>query len=269
MIGKTRILAATFVLLIAQRGLNAAVLYDSGGFESPRFTNAVLQGQDPVFGPWLRDNTLSTATIQSSVVQAGTQAVRVDRAADPNGDERWAVSKPIIPSTRYVTVSWDENVTKTVLPGVAFGPLFGVEAYDDNGTATPSLIGSSFIDSSTGDVLFQQHTTGVLIETGVKTAFGQWNHFALQADYNTSTYQLLMNGIQIASNGFVDSGIIGFSDAPLATVAFTDTAANAAASGTAYFDNYAINTTNTPEPTMVGFLGLAVLGLGSRRRRPR
>ena len=114
------------------------------------------------------------------------------------------------------------------------------------------------------------HTTGNLTSSGSAITFGQWNHFILQADFNTSTYQLFLNGSQVASDGFVDPGISGFSDAPLATVAYPDgIGANATASGTAYFDNYVISTSAaaTPEPAMLGVTAIAIIIAASRIRR--
>ena len=244
----------------------AATLYDSASFEAPRFGAGPLEAQDPIFGPWLMDTgATSTAVVQSGTAATGSQAVRVDRVANINGDSRWAVQKPIMPSERFVIVEWDMNVQQST--GIDFGPFFGVEAYDSDVTAIP-LIGSLGVDASTGDVLVQDGSTGAIIETGTLVPFGQYNHFALQLDYTTDTYQAYVNGVQVASEGFVDDPILGFSDAPIAALAITqDTVATAA--GTAYFDNYVIRTSAVavPEPGSMMVLGLAVVGLVARRRR--
>jgi hypothetical protein len=250
----------------ATQSASAATLYDSGGFESPRFVAGPLEAQDPVFGPWLMDaGATSTAVIQSATVASGTQAVRVDRVADVNGDSRWAVQKPIVPAERYVIVEWDMNVLES--SGIDFGPFFGIEAYDADVTTIP-LIGSLGVDATTGDVLIQEAATGAILETGTIVPFGQFNHYALQLDYTTNTYQAYVNGVEVASEGFVDDPILGFSDAPIAALAITDDSV-ATATGTAFFDNYVIRTSAVavPEPGSMMVLGLAVIGLVARRRR--
>jgi hypothetical protein len=250
----------------ATQSASAATLYDSAGFEAPRFGPGALEAQDPVFGPWLMDTgSTSTAVVQSATVKSGSQAVRVDRVANANGDTRWAVQKPIMPSQRYVIVEWDMNVQQST--GVDFGPFFGVEAYDADVTTVP-LIGSLGVDASTGDVLVQEGSAGAIVETGTLVNFGAFNHFALHLDYTTKTYQAYVNGVEVASEGFVDDPILGFSDAPIAALAITPDSV-ATASGTAFFDNYIIYTSavGVPEPGGMMVLGLAVVGLVARRRR--
>lgn len=265
---------AVIALVILARPSQGALVYDSAGFEPTanpsRFSSGALEGQDATFGPWNTDNNVSTASVETTTIQSGVQAVRVDRAASVNGDQRWSIFKPTTPTLRYLSVSWDQNVSQTSLAGVAHGPLFGVEAYDDTGGATVPLVGASFVDSATGTVYYQARTTGSLTSSGTAVTFGRWNHFALQADFNTGTYQLYLNGSQIASDGFVDPGITGFSDAPLTTVAYSDgIGANATASGTAYFDNYVITTSATamPEPAMLGAVVVPIILVARRIRR--
>ena len=82
---------------LESRRLLAAV-YDSGGFESPRFTTGPLEGQD-VLGPWLETSTVAgVAQVRSEVVASGEQAVRMVRPADANGDTRYGVLKPVTPA---------------------------------------------------------------------------------------------------------------------------------------------------------------------------
>lgn len=244
--------------------VSAVVLYDSEGFETPPFiNNQPLAGQDPVDGPWLTDNNVSTATVQSAVKASGNQAVELTRTGSAAADQRWWVQKPITPSQRYVIIEWDQRTLQTSQVGVNFGPVFGVEAYDAVGTAVP-LIGSALVDSTTGDLLYQDSGTGFLTETGTIVPFNTWQHFGLQLDYDTSTYQIFYNGTQVVSEGFVDSPILGFSDAPLAGLAGSNDPGDLNATGTAYFDNYVINV--IPEPTVFTILGIAALGILRRRR---
>src|SRR4051812_29786821 len=65
---------------IASPMASAAPIYDSGGFESPKFTaGAPLAGQDVLSGPWLKDPGTSTATISTVNAFTGTQDVVVTR----------------------------------------------------------------------------------------------------------------------------------------------------------------------------------------------
>src|SRR5205085_1799990 len=152
------IAAAGFSLIAA--AAQGATVYDSGGFEAPRFLavpNANnLAGQDvppPGQGPWQQDAGTSTAVVQTNTPQAGLQAVEVTRVAGATGNTRWWVNKPVTPTpaSSVVDISFDMSVNIPAL--LTHGPLFGVEAYDDSG-ATPKLIGALLLDAAQGTVLF-------------------------------------------------------------------------------------------------------------------
>lgn len=258
--------AMGFALLVSSA--SAAVLYNSQGFESPPFiNNQSLVGQDPANGPFVTDSATPTATVQSAVRASGDQAVQINRTGTATSDQRFFVQKPITPSERFIIIEYDQLTRRTSQPTITFGPLFGVEANDDTGGSIIPLIGSAFVDATTGDLLFQRQGTGILVESGTRVPFDQFQRFALQLDYTTDTYQVFLNGTQVASEGFVDSPIIGFSDAPLTTIR-EPTAGNENAAGTAFFDNYSIRTSNVPvpEPTSVALFGIAALGLLRRKR---
>lgn len=231
--------------LVATEALEArrllAAVYDSGGFESPRFTTGPLEGQD-VLGPWLEDGLVAgVAQVRSEVVSTGEQAVRMVRALESR-DTRYGVVKPVTPAgvLQIIRISWDMNVPQNT-QGIDFGPFFGVEAYDASVTPlAPRLAGSLGVDATTGDVLFQDGTTGFLTETGFAVPFGVWNHFTLELNFDTNTYTIYVNGDDKATTTFVDDAVVAFTDAPIATLAATaDTVATA--TGTAYFDNYIID----------------------------
>jgi hypothetical protein len=249
----------------ATRSAGAAEVYNSGGFEAPRFTTAgdpELAGQDTQ-GPWLKDGGTGSAVVQTAVVRDGSQAVRFQRPANAGGDTRYGVIKPLAPvPLNLLRVSWDMNVTQTQLSGVDFGPVFGVEGYDAFNPTAVKLIGSLTVDSTTGDVLVQDED-GFFAETGEVVPFGQWNRFLLEMDYATQMYTAYVNGAPVATSPFVDPGILGFTDAPLAALAATGATIGTAA-GTAYFDNYSIEI--VPEPGSLALVGLVSLGLLRRRR---
>jgi hypothetical protein len=225
---------------LESRRLLAAV-YDAGGFESPRFTTGPLEGQD-VLGPWLQDTLRAgVAQVRSEVVESGQQAVRMIRPAVADGDTRYGVVKPVTPAgvLQLVRISWDMNVPQNT-QGIDFGPFFGVEAYDASVTPlAPKLAGSLGVDATTGDVLYQDGTTGFLTESGFNVQFGVWNHYTLELNYDNDTYTIYVNGDDKATTGFVDDAVVAFTDAPLAALAATADS-KATATGTAYFDNYVI-----------------------------
>lgn len=244
----------------------AITVYDSGGFETPRFIPSQnLQGQDAPpagQGPWVKDPGVSTAVVQTSVVSGGLQAVQISRVANNRGDTRWAVNKPSTPTAeqRVITVEFEMRVQPTT--GLQFGPAFGIECYDSSAGA-PKLIGSLTVDATTGDVLYQQGGSGNLIESGTIVPLGVFRQYTLAADFSAKKYSIFLDGDLLRTEPFVDSTAARFTDAPLVTFAVTgDTIATA--TGAAFFDDYVI--TSIPEP---GIMALVVIGAAALRRKGR
>lgn len=255
------VFAAALGVLGLAKPASADIVFDSNGFEPPRYIAGELSGQD-VQGPWLKDLGTGVAVVQSAVKQSGTQAVQFTRPAAATGDTRYGVLKPLTPtgSLKIVRVNFDMRVNQSQTPG-GFGPFFGVEGYDGFND-DPKLIGSVGVDATTGDVLYQDDQ-GFFTETGVIAPFGVFNRFLLEMDYNTQQYRAYFNGVQVGTSPFVDPGIIGFTDAPLAALAATFESIETA-SGTAFYDNYSIEI--VPEPTALGLIGLGSIALLRRRR---
>jgi len=263
-----------WALVVAGIGpsVRAAVIYSSGGFEQgaglpPRFVPGVLTGQD--FATWVEQGPAvggGTAVVQTAVVSSGSQAVRVDRT---NADKRyWAnfadvTSTSIPPLERFLSIDWDMNVSRSSVPGVPFGPFFGIEAYDPNSR----VISAAGVDATTGDVLYEAPGTGILTETGVKVPFGSFQKFRLVLDYNTRSFEVFVNdALAVKAPGFVNSSVSGFSDADIAALAAQ--AEPPTQTGTAYFDNYVVSTSAVPEPGSVGLVAVAVAGMLVARPRP-
>jgi len=272
-VAKSGLVAAAVAMAVGAPVASAALVYDSGGFEAPKFTaGSNLAGQDVLGGPWLKDPGTSTATISTVNAFTGTQDVQVTRVAGVTGDTRWSVTKPQAPSTGFnvFDVDADVRVEQASFSGLPpgntdFGPAFGLEAYDASTTPlTPKLIGSLTIDATTGDVLYQAAGTGALTETGTVVSRGAYHHLKLRVDFNTGKYQAYVDSTLLRTEPFVDLGIVAFTDAPISTFAASATSLNTG-TGTAYFDNYSINV--VPEPTGIALIGLALAGLSGRRRR--
>ena len=125
------------------------------------------------------------------------------------------------------------------------------------------MIGSVTVDATTGDVLYQEAGSGVLLPTGNVVAFGVFHHFSFAADFSTMTYSIFLDEELLQTEPFMDNTAMRFTDAPLVTFAATaDTLTTA--TGTAYFDNYVIST--IPEP---GMMSLFLAGAAMLRRTQR
>ncbi|MCA9260165.1 MAG: hypothetical protein KDA61_13230 [Planctomycetales bacterium] len=288
-------LALCLGLLLTSSSLQAQTIVDTQGFGagagySTTFNGTgQLEGQVPATFNGTCPRTvgpgLSSATVQTAVVKDGGQAVQVDRAAD--SDDRWAIPVSGYPSTGVdmICITWDMLVRGPAsTPGVGtFGPLFGVEAYDDD-AASIGLLGSLFVDATTGDVLYQSQDDGVLQESGTKVLFNEWNNYDLVLDYATKTYNVYVNGVQLlgTAEGFVDEnnvagGLAQFTDADIAALAGGADVDSAALTGTAFFDNFAVlegadcltldpqGEPDIPEPTTAMLVLVAALGAARRR----
>lgn len=253
---------------------------DGEGFEAPDYTTTFngtgqLEGQfastDGGFGStqWKQSPAGGTgvATVQNSVVASGSQAVRVDRAA--GSDDRWAVPVTGYPAERYVCIDWDMRVEQTV--SAAFGPFFGIEAYDDDATSLIRM-GMLGVDASTGEVLYGDAVNALQPTPGGETvAFGQWNSFHIQLDFLTQTYSGYLNGVMVVNTAFEFPGASQFTDADIAALAAGGDAISQSLTGTAYFDNYFVVESDTPcfpipEPSTL-VAGLTALTMLVARRR--
>jgi hypothetical protein len=218
----------------------ASTILDTG-FESP-YVPGPLQGQPASPPTWATAGFgSSTATVQTSIVHEGSQAVQVVKAGSPNTDRRWAVPVSGYPSQRYVIVDWDMRVAQPSSP-TGFGPFFGVDTYDAFPSSTPFVLGALGVDARTGHVLYQAQDSGVLTETGSTVAFNQWYHYRLVLDFATDSYRGYFNGALVANTGFVDRvfGLDHFTDADIATFAAAGDPVSQSLSSSAVFDNFVV-----------------------------
>jgi hypothetical protein len=276
-----RLALALAVGLVAVRPVAASItLLDTGGFEAPAFTTTFdaggtgyagqLEGQ-PVAPPeetWQQAGPdTSTATVQTTTVQSGAQAVEL---AYRGADTRWGV--PIDQANLgAVTISWDMLVRGPASdPTVSLGPIFGVEAYADS-TGGATLLGSLFVDATSGEVLYQATGTGFLTPaTAANPGFlNVWNSFDLVLDYGSQSYSVFVNDVlAVGGIGFVDGAFGTFGSADLAAL----DAGFAVSPGFGFVDNFSITASDVPEfSTGLIWVGLASIAGGGcwwKRRRP-
>ena len=265
------ITSTVITLIITAAMSHAATIYDSGGFEAPRFvavpTANNLAGQDPTpagQGPWQQDAGTSTAVVQTNTPQAGLQAVEVQRLVGATGDTRWFVTKPVTPTPASSVINIDFDMSVNIPAVLTHGPLFGVEAYDAS-SATPKLVGGLLLDAAQGTVLYDLTGTGAPTATDTFLTRNAYHHFTLSADFFTHDYSIYADGNLLHTESFVDPTASAFTYAPIAALAFADPSETSKA----FFDNYTITQTSiVPEPGCVALFAVAGMTLRIRRRTP-
>lgn len=229
--------------------------------------------------PWVASfGTDSTAVIQTSVTNGGTQALEVSRSPG-DSPSFWGVPVTAWPdSARYICIEWDMRVELPVGVSSDGGPYFGVDAIDDAAISGSDfgLLGSMGVLSATGEVVYTDDELE-LQPTGASVVPGTWNHFHMDLDFELKQYTLYLNDPTLSSPlitaPFPGLDLIGdgaaledFSDAPIGTFA-TDADLDA----TAYFDNYIVYQLNVkiPEPATaaLGLIAMVSVTTLTRRRK--
>jgi hypothetical protein len=272
-------LALAVGMLAAGPAAASITLLDTQGFEEPLFSTTFnpggmgdydgqLEGQ-PIAPPeetWQQSGTnASTATVQSGVVESGTQAVELAYGA---ADTRWGVPMDVA-DLASVTISFDMLVRGPASdPDVTLGPIFGVESYGSS-LGGSTLLGSVFVDASSGEVLYQATGTGFLTPaTAPDPLFlNVWHSFDLVLDYGAQEYSIFVNNVLAAGGiGFVDGAFSTFGSADLAALS---AGFPAVTEGFGFVDNFVI-TAEVPEAsTVLMWAGLGMIGGGCwwKRRR--
>ena len=230
-------------------GATASGVAFDAGFEPPGYTttggtlnNGSLQGQSQWLwdGTGLDTNIHSSAIVQNAIAKTGSQAVLVTRKS--HSDRYWAMPKVGLPTQRFIAIDWDMNVTAAP-DSTGYGPFFGI-ASNDRTSGSARVLGTLGVDSSTGEVLYQQSQTGYFGATTALVGFNQWNHYRLVLDFATDSYQGFLNGVHVVSSPFVDDNVSQdlntFSDADIMAVAAEADAVSQALTSNAVIDNLLI-----------------------------
>ena len=221
-----------------------AGIYDSGGFESPVFLlEQSLDGQDPPSplgnGSWAQDNGSSVAVVTAANAIDGAKSIKITRSPGATGNTRWGVVKALSPAVpnNVVDIRFDMQVVQKTNE---YGPLFGIEAYGSV-LGAPKLIGSLLHDASSGELVCQRAGSGAYIGTGFYPDLKRHQHYRLSLNFTSRTCSLFANDQLVHTEGFVNPAVTNFTDAPLVTVA----AASVDETGSAYIDNYRIDSTTS------------------------
>lgn len=258
----------------------ADVIYDSAGFETPRFSTTFTNSQDPGVNGDLHGQDTPTTWLQSPSTGATATAAVVTYVGNPtigtptspgsqltklsyaSGNTRWAPVVSVTPNTaaaQQVVIDWDMNVQQDASPSTTSGPFFGIEAYGSGSTR----IGGFGVNSATGELLIETPGNFSTVGNDEKVAFNTWQHYTMALNYANNTYAIYLNGaFKGSGNAFLNSTTT-FTDADVSAL---QTSASTNPNGVAFIDNYNIITT-TPEPASLGLIAIAVLGCSLRTRR--
>jgi hypothetical protein len=237
--------------LFAMAAQSSAVVLYSTGFEGPTFTAGPLPGQDG----WQRIGGNATfATIQGSVVNSGSQALRMD-------------TSPISSAWLWKDLTYSQGTHGPVVTTTASflfdnnaqgNSAFGFDAYDVTGAnrvaglfvggdGLARLIGSDslFVDSAVTLTANTWYTIGISINFATGAVTGSVNGNSL--GISTTTNQTTLGDVDLYVNAFgVGTGTSG---------GFNNI----------YVDNYMVQA--VPEPATMAALGLGVAALIRRRRK--
>ena len=210
----------------------AAVVINTGGFESTAYNTGSLAGQQG----WLNAGGGGTAAVvQTQVVKSGAQAVKLTRTSQSDRYFGKLINSP--PVGRYVSIDWDMRFDATGST-TNLGPFFGVNGFFETTGSAIGLVAGFGVDSSTGELLYQQGGTGNLVASGVVPA-NTWAHYRIDLDFGTDTYKSYYNGALVATTGFVDAhlNIDRLSDVDMVALAASASFGSQTQEGAAYFDN--------------------------------
>jgi hypothetical protein len=259
-------LTALFLTIMAAIAVpaHADVILYSTGFEAPTFTVGALAGQDGwnQFGP-------STATVENFFTLTGSQSVFLDGGTATQAGP-WHQDPSA--GTPYVDLSADIAIfTSTNQSEWQFAAT---------GNNLTSFLGG--IDITQTDQI-EAITLGfpVIGTFARSTSFTSptWNHVDLLFDIATQTYDISINGVQLASNlpfcetnapGCIGgSGTTNYGDGVFDSFGQSTSGVSGLTNDSAYMDNYQVSdVSSVPEPSGLLLLVTVIgaFGVGLRRK---
>lgn len=238
----SRVIALTAIVL-GVPSLFASTLFDSQGFESPAYNQGSLTGQNG----WVRDGS-GVATVQSGVVQSGSQAVSLTGNVS---EWHWVNLNYTAAPGEFV------RVTSGMMRGSSGDAAKNFGFFLDAYTSSVERIGRVGLGISGGSPALLATYIGEIgsgnyvLETGL--SWDTWYDVQVDFKFDTQTFDVYLDGILKASDLVFLVSASNLGDVDI-TKAYTSTATDIG-----YFDNYKIEALPVPEPTIISLL---LLGLG-------
>ena len=259
---------------------NAAVLYNSGGFEATAGFTSV--GQNNIIGQTggtpasTFAGTTSVPTAKVGTYFGGTngnlQFVALD-ATGSNGNGTAGNDSGFFYPTTYSNTPYQAagqsiaiiyTMTTSNPTATSGSPFFGITAFDDGGNVIARLGVNNSAGANSGR-LVGSPAEGMF--SGFTATPGTFYQYELLLNYAAQTYSVYTapadgsTAFTLRGTGAFATASTTFADADLTTFSLD----GAAYSGTAVFDNYSVQT--VPEPATLAAAGLAFGLLGRRRGR--
>jgi hypothetical protein len=250
MIMRNLMLSTISAIALIAGSLRGATLFDSVGFESPTYTLGSLDSQNG----WIADGT-GQATVQNSVVENGSQAVRLSGATTT-----WH-----FPDLSYTPASGE---IVRVTSGIRFGSSTnGVKNFGyflDAYNFSTARIGRVGLGISGGSPAIFATTIGgsgagtYVLATGL--SYDTFYDFQMDLKFATQKFDLYVNNVLIGADLPFLTASVNVADVDL------QMSSTAGATDVGCFDNYKVLTI-VPEPGVFSLAALGGLTLTVARRR--
>ena len=254
---KPTAIACLALVCVAGAAQAQTILYNSNGFEAPAYATGQLVGQNG----WLSDSaapaSIALATVQTTTVAAGSQAVRIGGGVATN----WFFPDLSYTPAAGEIISVRADIARTLGAAAAttsFGYLLDI--YGTNG----ARIARAGLGNSGGAVralVTAPNALGAAANTLANTTVYnslQFVNFEILLNFTAKTFELKIDGTSAGNFGFLNNAATAIGDADLQVSTVTG------ATDAGFFDNYVVSVIPTPgAAALLGMGGLAAL----RRRR--
>lgn len=262
---KIRALAVFTSLLLAKSAVGATI-YDSNGFDSTsRFPAGPLAGSDGL--KWQRafGGSESATITNSALAQSASQMLVLTHV---NSTDFWFPGQSQFNPSGTTSIVVEEADFRLPTQTTSGHAVYGLEIFDSNGDS----VAMAGLDAANGHLMTRGSDLKLIdLGTSFTASNDTWYHIQLRADYSGAIGNRKFSILAGPSSGtlttvdsnrpFVTSGAIDFSDGDIVLTSNPDAAST---TGVGYLDNFKISA--VPEPTAVGVLAMAAVGLLARRR---